>query len=445
MKRLFSDLFYKEFGVHRNNTIDVNDCHILNSEGLGKITRIKGFYNKHVIGLEIFYMHQSLGPKIGDMENKGMQKVEFDLFPNEEIIQINGNSEGDIINDGISSLIFITSLGRNCHIGKISHKKTFSLETNGMMIRQIKFGISSRLDYIGARFFKAAYVPNSDVFLFKTLNQRLAKTNFEKVHFSSPLIIKESLDKNILFKNGDLYNIENQLTELYKTGHKTIEDFQVRLQELLSLKAMHLSQSNMNSSHFDKIFPFNIMTSPLNGIIPNEKSLQLLQSDIQHEKSIRIGAEITQNCKTFDDYKEFVLGHLRQNKAVEIINITIRASGHNIYGIEIEYKVSNYINLEEFTHKILHKGTFKGIFVKHYSIDIDSHQDIKEIQVSSKKEIDAIFFEITSTDQDQPPKKVQFGKKNADLNGIIRVPEGKKIVAFGGSFNEGLVNIYAYY
>jgi hypothetical protein len=132
---------FRELGIHHPNTVDFDEC------SGSKITKIIGWENNFVLGLQIFYDGIPTSARIGSMSTYGMNTKEFNIDSLDQINQIFAN-----VSTLIEKLTFSTIQGKSFTLGTGSGTMITSISIPGKCITRLKMGVGAHLDYLGAYF-----------------------------------------------------------------------------------------------------------------------------------------------------------------------------------------------------------------------------------------------------------------------------------------------------
>eukprot|EP00344_Euplotes_crassus_P002747 CAMPEP_0197003528 /NCGR_PEP_ID=MMETSP1380-20130617/7758_1 /TAXON_ID=5936 /ORGANISM="Euplotes crassus, Strain CT5" /LENGTH=468 /DNA_ID=CAMNT_0042422051 /DNA_START=49 /DNA_END=1456 /DNA_ORIENTATION=- len=125
-----------------------------------KITAIRVWSSKYIVGMEVFYDGISAGARMGSEYLKGVVYQDLTLGPGEDIKVVKGRS-GDLID----RIEFKTTKGRTVSFGTSTGGKKFKLkDPAGRLVRGFKVGFGGHLHHIGVYFAHKDHTPKTHTF-----------------------------------------------------------------------------------------------------------------------------------------------------------------------------------------------------------------------------------------------------------------------------------------
>ncbi len=135
---------YLEAGQHHGSPFYEDQ---MSPQSSYKITSVRIWHGLYVEGIEVFYGFQSMGQRLGTHVGPSTQMAEFVLFPNEELMEVQGKAGA-----WLDQLTLVTTLNRSQTFGSSTGGSLFTLKYPNSVVHSLKYEVGEYMNSIGAVF-----------------------------------------------------------------------------------------------------------------------------------------------------------------------------------------------------------------------------------------------------------------------------------------------------
>ena len=197
---------YLEAGKHHGDTVAYKDEDMLASIGKHptRITAVRVWWDKFVVGMEVFYDGTSAGARLGSEHTPGLVYQDLILAEGEYLTRVHGRA-GDIMD----YVVFETNTGRQQAFGASGGGDPFDLHVEGKYIKGFTCGFGGHLHFIGCHFGDLYFPPVRSETFGKTHGDTQVFDDFTGILGSTPgarmTEIRVIHDNNLVYGFEALY------------------------------------------------------------------------------------------------------------------------------------------------------------------------------------------------------------------------------------------------